>query len=670
MPRPVFHGFKDESIRALPAVADKVPAHCIRIMTQTPTGPTGDLLVDGDTAQDIYGKMFDQEGKWFSHQTVLAKLASENAALFYMSRMVADDAEKPRIALCLEKVTQTFAKYQRNPDTGKIITDNDGNKLTDDGTTFDGTLFRWILQEVPKDKMGQMETKTPGTLKGKEGSTSTVYPILELHDWHLTAEGNNTGFKLYFPHSKTVDPADSDTVLKKDTLLFRMEMVRRENAKATGRTVETLGTERHIDISFKPGVKNPNNGLSYSPDRIVKEYSKIAKGSTPKYGPIGAVYVYQDNIDAILTEVLAIENTNSSHNYEDKHLVNIFTGVNWDGEAHESIRFSDDSLPLNRATTHYMRSGSDGTVSSAKLDELVRAELTDGWERSDNPVKDALRYQFSAMYDTGFSIETKYMFFRALSKRPDISVTACTSIDGKPDNSAVEDDAMAQLLINQARLSPESTLYGTPTCRAVICRSTMDWKDDVRKDVRSPLLYDLADKRLKYMGAATGIYKKEKAYDIYPANVVNMGDNVTNTYVPESLRAELWDKGVNGVESAGLVEDFWPAVRTVMSDPTSVLTSDINMLTMTNMVRQAYITWARHSGNSRDTDEQLKRKKEKTFIKLTEGKYDNRVTITPTAYSTPADVIRGFSESMDIVAEFSNMKTVDQFNLIARRRTA
>lgn len=667
-PRAVFRGWQDLSTRALPVVRDELPIHLPRFFLRTVKGPLEDMFVSGAEFLNMYGAdSADELKKYFSHQTVAAQTAIGNGNAVYIKRIVGTGARKARIALMAEVVTAEFEEYQRSGD-GSLLTDINGVPLTNAGVTFDGKLIRWSLVDVTDAEAGALPNQTPGTLVGKAGEQSTIYPILEFEASHIGEYGNHIGFRMSVPHSKTAEPADAFVVEDQKTLMYRFEILQRASAERTAIVVPSELAERSIDVSFKSGVTNTNTAQTFEIDRLVNNWNLDKVGTVPRFGPFGQIHVYEANIDLVLDEAKATEEAESGLTIADKHLVNIFTAIGWDGNRHETVRISDDSIDLNSVTTHFLKDGSDGTMTEAEYDEAVRTELESGWENPTNPVKDALRYPFSCMYDTGFTLDTKKAMLNSLGKRPDIHVGVCTHVEGAVANDLAAESSIAQVLLQAARLTPESTVFGTGVCRATITRSVGEWADSVRKRT-VPLLIDLIDKRSKYLGAGNGVAKAVESYDEYPAKLVKKVISPTNTYTPSSVKDTFWDLGVNGVEYLGRQEIGWPAIQTVYENSTSVLNSDIVMQLMVDVTKQANLTWAQTSGGSKDTDAQYFQKVKENFDAKVDGRYDGRLTIRASAYKTPEDEIRGYSSSMDIEVYADVMRTVQQFNIIARRRS-
>lgn len=681
-PRSIFYGFKDESASALPVELEAIPQHLPYIFLQTDRGPLTPQLVSGTDMLDMYGaKSFDENHKFYSHQTLLASVVNAAGNSVFIKRVVDSQAVKSRICLKLEIIKDTFPEYERDVDN-KVMRDESGDPMFIADTEITGYTTRWLVEEVPFGEEGNLNTLTPGTLTSNiVDENSTIYPILEFEASHVGAYGNLMGFRISAPHADTSTPADDGVVADNNAFLYRIALVERPDLSSSPVIKESLNTERYIDFSFKDNVTSSVTGEEFNISRIVSSFSSSVKGETPIYGPIGGVFVYENNLSTVLNQLHVIEEsvgilpvdetelallTESLE--ETRHLFNFFTNVDYSGEEYEYVRTGAGGISINSLTTHYLKGGTDGLVGTQTLDELAKSEMANQWSNVDYPLLDRQKYPFSCLYDTGFSVDTKKTMLTCIGRRPDIHVAVCTYIEGETANSVSAESSIGTTLKIAAQLIPESTVYGTSVCRAVVVRSEGTAVSSA-KGRRCSLIVDLAAKRAKYMGAGNGKMKSIYSYNEAPTNYVTEVENVTNPWVPDAVKSSLWELGVNGVQSVSRHDLFWPAFQTVYDDDTSILNSEILMQIMVDVTKMADLTWTQITGDDKLTDQQFFDKSDRIFAALVAGRYDDRVVIVGETFKTPNDSIRGFSYSMDIAVYGNTMRTVGQYNIIARRRS-
>ena len=668
-PRPILTGLKDESGRALPVVREAIPQHLPLMYLQTERGPLTPQLVAGRDMLDMYGaNSFGERSKFFSHQTMGATICNGNGNAVMIKRVTAPDAERASMVLFCEIVADDIPAYVREPD-GEVVRNLDGSKQTHATDTVSGYKLRWSVEPLADVDNLRGELKTVGTLIGGAGETAQRFPVVAFNLGY-GAYGNNVGLRLSFPGLSTPQPTDVSVIESQRAMVYRGQFVERSDGFSLPRITPSINAEQFIDFGFKEDLYNPKTDMDLGINRLLNDWQSIdpSSGFIPKYGPMEGMYVYQENIEEILELLYAAEEAANPGAVADKHMLNIFNCLDYNDIDHYAFALDSSSIQLNEDTTHYALGGSDGSVDEVTLDGLVRDECLYNWENIEYPLLDDARYPLSIVYDTGFTLETKKAIIGCMGYRKDISVTGCTQDVLEGSNSISEETSIMTALRAYARLIPESTLWGTPVCRYVCIGHTGD-KLHSKYKRQVPLVMELIEKRSKYMGAGSGKYKNQFAYDVAPANRIETMNNVNHPWKPERVRSKDWEVGLNWVQYADRSQLFFPAIQTIYDDDTSVLNNDINMLIAVDVAKMSTEVWRQMTGNTTLTDAQFIDKCNATLLRLVEGRYDNRVVIEPNTYFTSADEARGFSWTMDVAVYMNNMRTVGVINVITRRRS-
>jgi hypothetical protein len=668
-PRYIHTGIRDESGRALPVVREAIPQHLPLIYAQTQRGPLTPQLVAGKDMMDMYGaKSFEERSKYFSHQTMAATICNGNGNAVMLKRVIAANAARASLVLFCEIVEDDIQAYEREAD-GEVMRDVTGAKMLHPTDVVDGYRVRWSIQPLADIDNLRGELKTVGTLVGRTGVDSQKYPIAAFRLGY-GEYGNNVGLRLSYPGLSTAQPTDVSVIESQRGMIYRGQFVEREDAYSLPRVVGSVNAEQFIDFGLKEDLFNPKTDQDLGFSRLISEYQSIdpSSGFMPKYGPMESMYIYQDNIEEILDLLYVKEEAANPGAVADRHMLNLFNALDYNDIDHYSFVIDGSSIQLNENTTHYAVGGSDGSVDELTLDELVRDECLYNWENIEYPLLDDARYPFSIVYDTGFTLETKKAIIGTLGYRKDISVTGCTQDVLESANSISEETSIMTALRAYARLIPESTLWGTPVCRYVCVGHTGDkLHSKYRRQV--PLVMELIEKRSKYMGAGSGKYKNQFAYDVAPANRIETMNNVNHPWKPNIVRSKDWEVGLNWVQYADRSQLFFPAIQTIYDDDTSVLNNDINMLIAVDVGKMSIEVWRQMTGNTTLTNEQFIDACNALLLRLVEGRYDNRVVIEPNTYFTEADEARGYSWTMDVAVYMNNMRTVGVINVITRRRS-
>jgi len=277
-------------------------------------------------------------------------------------------------------------------------------------------------------------------------------------------------------------------------------------------------------------------------------------------------------------------------------------------------------------------------------------------------------YPQSVIYDTGFSLETKRKMLTPLGLRKDIAVVLGTQDVSQPQNTAEQESSTAIALRTEARLYPESEVYGTPVCRALVVGHSGHLVNSQYKSLL-PLTIQLADMASRFMGAANGQWERDRGFDTAPYNQVSMFKDVNCTYKRQRVYDRDWDSGLVWVQNFDRRSLFFPAFQTVYDDATSVLNSAINMFIVVEIEKVAERTWRQLTGTSKLSREQFIERSNSLIEDATTERFDDRVIVVPRTYFTNYDEALGYSWSCDIELYLNNMMTVGTFTVVSRRRS-
>ena len=289
---------------------------------------------------------------------------------------------------------------------------------------------------------------------------------------------------------------------------------------------------------------------------------------------------------------------------------------------------------------------------------LVADAITE-YGNIDSILQDSATFPESVFWDSGFPLETKYAIANFIAIRKDTAVGICCHDVTQPPLTASEESSLAVAIRTRLQLFPESDFYGTPTVRAIIVgRSGMMLNSQYNKHL--PLILELAYNAAGYMGAGNGIWKSGAGFDSSPNNQVKLfaANTVNVKFTPAAVRNKDWANGLVWVDAFDIRSLYFPALKTVYNNDTSVLTSFFTMMAVVELEKVAERARRTYSGEAYMTDPQLVFNVNKFVNDNTLGRFDGRFVIRPNTYFTSADVKRGFSWTLDIAIYAPNMRTV------------
>lgn len=661
-------GTQDNSTVQLPRVPEAIPTHLPKFFLWAEKGPLTPQLVSGVELANMFGeRTFDERDVYCNHATIFVnKINAEGNALMLQRLVPSDAGPNSNIILWLDVLETTVSDYDRNAD-GSIKVDNLDQPVI--LGTIPGVKVKWVVTS----NTTALQANTFGTLTQRAGSQtdgsggqSVRYPIAELKVASPGAYGNNVGIRLWAPTTENVESMPTAMMAKERAYPFLMTVINRDNSISPPKAMPTLFGDQTVMVTFKPGVIDPNTDSQlYIGDNFLNSYRNLSEVKYPiVYGDFGSLAIYKDNIDTIVNLFHTKEKTqitsfsDISLSPDDAYLMNIVSGTTSQGVPYRSIQFVDDvdAAQLTQFTNIWANGGSDGTINDTNFSTGVAAAM-DAYADPNSDVQDMAINVESIFYDTGFPLNTKYALCKAISVRRDTAVILSTYISGTAPNTAAEEHAIAVALRTRLQNYPESDYFGTPVMRGMIVgRSARLLNSQYTR--RLPLSLEIAIKSAKYMGAGIGRWKSGRDFDSAPGSIVEYMYDISISNISANVRNKEWDVGLVWVQPYDRRSFFFPALKTVYSDDTSVLNSYFTVMAICELNKINAAAWREFTGTAKLTGPQLIDRVNNFVKKRVQGKFDGRFIIVPNAYMTDMDTKRGYSWTLPVKIYAPNMKTV------------
>lgn len=706
-PRAILHGIEDRSIRQPVAVPELIPQHLPHVFLFTERGSLEPQLMVGDSLVKTYGQAsFLFTERFANHQTAIAQTVNAAANTMLVQRLKPEGATTATLRLSLEVQSGVpVPQYERQAD-GQWLRDVSGNLVQvldeDDQPVFiPGVIYIWHLNYAGHTgAFGEANTAANVYPRGT-GTASSVYPIFDFEVGSHGAYGNRVGLRLSAPNGLSSSPSDITMARSLKEFIYRFQFVERPENMASPNIVKSILGASALDLVLTPNVLHPkfNTKISVG-DSLIQSYEDKEPAIGPKVvGPFGRLHVYHANIDVVRNTIFASEGTalNGSTDlwvpvdYADNtnvNLTNIINNLDFNGVPYETVRRGtvvDTTMvtfDAGQVNTLYAVGGNDGDLSDASFDLLVRNQVSN-YGDFEYPLLDMARYPQSVIYDSGFTLETKLAIPTVIGRRKDMWVALATHAVGRwvddPDNpgeqfyeaintplTVAEEQSMGIALRTAVDLFPESEIYGTSVCRAIIVNHSGTMLNSQYNGLL-PLTVDIASKMAKYQGAGIGRWQNGQAPDIEPNNQVTTFKNLNNTWKPDNVYNTDWENGLIWAQSYDTRSFFYPAYQTAYPNDTSVLNSLMVMTACVELEKVAHRTWRSFTGRTDLTAEQLIEKSDRKITEMTEGRFDGRFVIRPETFITGEDEQRGFSWSCNIHIYANNMTTVGVFTIVAHR---
>lgn len=211
-----------------------------------------------------------------------------------------------------------------------------------------------------------------------------------------------------------------------------------------------------------------------------------------------------------------------------------------------------------------------------------------------------------------------------------------------PPMTASEEISRAAMLVNAARLIPESTVYGTSTCRVVVLGHDGRITRSSRGSRRYPATLELANKISRFCNGIYGDWKESYLITEGDNRIIELLKDLSQPWVPQTAEDLQWDTGMMTARQYNRSQHFFPMYNTVHENVTSPLRSLFNVMVCAALERQFFKAWAMHSGATTLSDEELIEKTNKYLIDKVAGRYAG-IKISPTVLINRADSVNGYS---------------------------
>ncbi len=684
-PMTLSRGTQDNSTRVPAVEAEVVPTHLPKIYLYAAKGPRGAQLVVGNARNQMYGDAtFDLRSPFATHQTVLSNAVNTPGNSQMIERMIPVDAgPKANFLLSLDVLETTIVQNQRDAAGNFLLNPSTGLPIPiTPAATLPGYKVKWVLSSIttkdPEDADSDIfgiAAQAPGDQT--DGAEQSVrYPIFQ---WWANSEGeifNNSGLRIWAPTDDSSGGIKTNVLTDNKAYPFRMAAVRRLTATSSAKLVETEAGEPNFDFVLKEGQINAavNDQISLG-DIYLKKFQTNDIRFAPKYADLANFKIYQENIDELLALFYALEKSHTGAGFDwtvgatdEMYMFNFLSGrssLNSPYFTYEVDTEAVGSVRLSESTNLFAKGGADGTMNETLFAGLVSTAVSE-YANPNSQLMDTAVNVESIIYDTGFPLLTKYDLCKVLAERKDTGVILSTHVVGGATLSSSEDHSVAVALRTKLQMYPDSDYFGTPVFRGLIMgRSGILRNSDYTK--RLPLTIELAVKAATFMGAGNGFWKKDFLFDKAPNNVINLFDDVSNTFTPAVQRNKDWDVGLNYAMSYSRKQLYFPALKTAYDNDTSVLNSFFVMMCCIELQKVGERVHREFSGVTSLTNAQLIDRVNKEVEKRTTGRFAGMFKIEPAAFLSDADEQRGYSWSLPIKLYANGMKTVMTLSLAAHR---
>ena len=522
---------------------------------------------------------------------------------------------------------------------------------------------------------------------------ATLYPLLDALVLGEGEEGNDLGIRLRSTASRDRERVDFALVEQLRSMLYRTSIVRRSASGVSNRNIQTVTGADFLDLGFGDDLTLPSNRQPISlENRLFEDWDLNQPGYVPEPGPFEAIHVYQESLNEMLErltqgEVIDGVEIQGEGAFDDKafaygrdadfgfsdianaSLFNFLLNTDYNGVPYFAVDVSRSAtfggVAPAKDLVIFAQNGEDGLPLKANgqpdrlatlllLDQLVMDELESFGDKEYARVLDMARYPIRGFWDSGFSMDTKKMALGILSKRSDMYVILATQSVAdwignyddpknfvmRPANTDDEDRAIALELSNAAYLYPESEVFGTQVCRAMVIGHAGQLLTEYPRPL-VPMTFDFAAKVSNFMGAAK--WRDQYAFDLEGRKEVSILQRVNNTWKTPAGYDQSWENNLVYVQYGDRRNLFYPQFQTVYRDDTSVLNDAFVMMACCSLQWLHFQVWRELTPTGSMSDDKLIETSDRKLAEKVKDRYNGRFVINPETTLTATDEQNGRS---------------------------
>lgn len=531
---------------------------------------------------------FDPASPYFNPSTRFAATAMAGQGVELM-RLVDPAAEVSTIGLFLTVTPAEIVQYKKASDGSRLL-DAQGRfipLLLVDGVTKvtePGFIYKWSVRKLASNEVAGQLTKKTVLLNGVNVVT---YPILDFKMTSPGKYGDRQGFTFY--STANFDSTISQTI---NSILYRfVPMALPTNVSTTAIAIEDIFGAQFNDVSFKPnaiyGPTNTNYAFNYV---LANKYVNAQSGDTKLPYDVNAYGNYVGEIGAAALTV------SPELGDIDPYMVDLIATVDGDGNLYDHIELDPASTTVvNNSVVNYASGGSDGDTSWEKFEELVANWLAGGQYGEFTNLQQHPMTHFS---DPGFSVPTKILLLNMLDLRDNFKIDLSTQDISLPANTKAEDISVGQSLVFRAQMHPESIINGVGCCRVGIYAHAGELVSGSPYGGLVPFTLNRLIQRRNLDG---GSYIKGSSGGL-PNSQVTLFRKPNWVADDRGSQALAWSNCINVVRHATRTQIFYPSLRTVYPNDTSLLSDDEISDRIIYMYKICRFVWAKYAGVRRPAE--------------------------------------------------------------------
>lgn len=495
LPFPYFTGIKDTPYAGVGPSEVVYPLHTPLSWVMAAWGEVGKpYSVLGDELISTFTKeTFNSRGKFYTHSTDFVEVINGAVNRQLVTRVPLPNMQAAMLRLSIELVETNVKQLEREDLSNKPKLDTDGNLVYKTDAVLVGHQYRWLIEPIKDPKeFGKAQVKD-GELTSTTSGTAKVYPVWDFQATFEGERGNDFAISLFAESG--AERANSTLMKALGAYLYRLEIT--ETKSGVNVPWYTIGNDRGISFTFEDGVYHPDTNVDYSLSEVYPANyinREVPHSGQETRGAIDASHIYDENIKTVSDQLFKMESETTAQQASkpaigtDSRSINLMSGLDFEGNPYYTIEgctgpgLGELGILLTEGAKFKLLGGNDGDVSLKEFDKAVRTILLEKG-RGEVEYNDFAHYPFTAIWDSGYSLETKEAMAPWTSGIEAANflrmVPLQTAVAGEVDYLTMDEEiSIAGRLYHSQAAYVESKIWNTPATRGAI----VPWSGIINKN--------------------------------------------------------------------------------------------------------------------------------------------------------------------------------------------
>ena len=348
----------------------------------------------------------------------------------------------------------------------------------------------------------------------------------------------------------------------------------------------------------------------------------------------------------------------------DPYLIDLISCADLNGNLYDHLELDPASTTVvNSSVVNYALGGSDGTISFSVLQTLMQNWLNGS---SFGEFTNLQQHPMTHFYDVGFTTITKNLLFNMLDLRDNFKIDMSTQDVSQAPNTEAQDLAAGQALAFRAQMHPNNVINGVGCSRVSVFAQCGKLISGSAYDGYIPFNLNRLIQRRDLDG---GTYIKGSSGG-RPNSEVTIFRQPNWVADSDAVRKLAWADAINTAMHATRTVLFYPSLRTVYPNDTSLFSDDEIADRICYSYKICREVWSIYAGVRQPSKKLWPLIQNDLNNKLAAAFANDSLNFQATLFQTAGDANLGYATSVNLAVSGVMPQRVFNTNVILSRQSA